>query len=107
MLTNDAFFTRILQVCTKIANFANLLNVEHFLQESDNILTKFASIRKKFFTKNLMRYFDQKFNKNQQQQPHLPFTVYRLPQSPSKKVKMVNFDQEKFTCNFTPKVTIT
>ena len=37
ILTNDAFFTRILQVCTKIANFSNLLNVEHLLQESDNI----------------------------------------------------------------------
>ena len=108
ILTNDAFFTRILHVCTKIAIFANLLNVEHLSQESDIIFTKFASICKHvFFTKNLMCYFDQKFNNYQQQQPHLPFTMHRLPQGPSKRVKMVNFDQEKFTCNFTPKVTIT
>ena len=53
-----------------------------------------------------MCYFDQKFN-NYQQQPQLPFTMQRLPQGPSKRVKMVNFDQEQFTCNFTPKVTIT
>ena len=54
-----------------------------------------------------MFYFDQKFNNYQQQQPHLPFTMHRLPQGPSKRVKMINFEQEKFTCNFTPKVTIT
>ena len=101
------FLTRILQGCTRIANFANLLNVEHLLQESDNILTKFAFIRKNFFTKNLMCYFDQKFNNYQQQKPHLPFTMHRLPQGPSKRVKMGIFDQEKFTCNFTTKVTIT
>ena len=28
-----------------------LINVEHLLQESDNILTKFASIRKNFLQK--------------------------------------------------------
>ena len=55
----------------------------------------------------MMCYFDQKFNNYQQQQPHLPFTLHRLPQGPSKRVKMVNFDQEKLTCNLTPKVTIT
>ena len=28
-------------------------------------------------------------------------------QDPSKRVKMVNFEQEEITCNFTPKITIT
>ena len=40
-------------VCTKIANFANLSNVEHLLQESNNILTKFAFIRRNFFYKKI------------------------------------------------------
>ena len=75
-----------------LQEFANLLNVEHLFQESDNILTKFAFIRRNFFL-NMMCYIDQKFNNYQQQQPHLPFTMHRLPQGPSKRVKMVNFDQ--------------
>ena len=62
--------------CTKIVNFA---------KESDNILTKFASIRKKFFTK---------FNIYKQQQPHLPFTMHRLPQGLSKRVKILILTQK-------------
>ena len=44
--------SQILQVC---------YSVEHFLQESNNIFAKFASICKKFLQKNAMCYFDQKF----------------------------------------------
>ena len=43
----------------------------------------------------------QKSSNYQQQQPDLPFTMHKLPQDPSKRVKMV------ITCNYTPKVTIT
>ena len=43
--------TQILQIC---------YSVEHFLQESDNIFAKFASICKKFLQK-MRCYFDQKF----------------------------------------------
>ena len=43
----------------------------------------------------------QKSSNYQQQQPHLPFTMHKLPQDTSKRVKMV------IRCNFTPKVTIT
>ena len=43
----------------------------------------------------------------QQQQPQLPFTTHRLPQDPSKRVKMVDFNEENFTCNSGPEITIT
>ena len=54
--------------------------------------------------------FRRKFQKStnyQQQQPQLPFTMHKLSQDPSKRVQIVNFEQEEFTCNFTPKITIT
>ena len=89
--------TQILQIC---------YNVEHFLQDSDNIFAKIAF----FFVINFYKNYDvifrpkiQKSSNYQQQQPHLPFTMQRLPQDPRKMVKIVNFDQEEFTCNFTPK----
>ena len=53
-----------------------------------------------------MRYFDQNF-KSQQQQPQLPFTMHKLSLDPSKRVQIVNFEQEDFTCNFTPEITTT
>ena len=70
---------QILQIC---------YNVEHFLQESDNI---FAN---KFLQKMrcVFRPESQKSANCQKQQPQLPFTMHRLSQGPSKKVKMVNFD---------------
>ena len=33
--------------------------------------------------------------------------MHKLSQEPSKRVQVVNFEQEEFTCNFTPKITIT
>ena len=33
--------------------------------------------------------------------------MQKLSQEPSKRVQVVNFEQEEFTCNFTPKSTIT
>ena len=33
--------------------------------------------------------------------------MHKLSQQPSKRVQVVNFEQEEFTCNFTPKLTIT
>ena len=49
----------------------------------------------------------QKSSNYQQQQPQLPFTMHKLSQDPSKRVQIVNFEQEDFTCNFTPEITIT
>ena len=49
----------------------------------------------------------QKSSNYQQQQPQLPFTMHKLSQDPSKKVQIVNIEQEAFTCNFTPKINIT
>ena len=48
----------------------------------------------------------QKSSNYQQQQPQLPFTMHKLYQDPSKRVQFVNFEQEEFTCNFTPKIII-
>ena len=50
--------------------------------------------------------FQPKFQKSsnyQQQQPQLPFTMHERSQDPSKRVQIVDFEQEDFTCNFTPK----
>ena len=33
--------------------------------------------------------------------------MHKLSQDPSKRVQIVNFEQEDFTCNFTPKITTT
>ena len=33
--------------------------------------------------------------------------MHKLSQDPSKRVQIVDFEQEDFTCNFTPKITIT
>ena len=49
----------------------------------------------------------QKSSNYQQQQPQLPFTTHKLSQDPSKRVQIVSFEQEEFTCNFRPKITIT
>ena len=49
----------------------------------------------------------QKSSNYQQQKPQLPFTMHKLSQDPSKRVQIVNFEQEDFTCNFTPEITIT
>ena len=85
-------------------------NVDHFLQDFDNIFAKNAF----FFVGNSYKKFDvlyrPKFKKPsnyQQQQPQLPFTMHKLSQDPSKRVQIVNFEQEEFTCNFTPKIVIT
>ena len=48
----------------------------------------------------------QKSSNYQQQQPQLPFTMHKLFQDPSKRLQIVNFEQD-FTCNFTPEITIT
>ena len=75
-----------------------------FLQKLHFFRNKFLQkIQSDISTKN------SKIIKYQQQQPHLPFTMHRLPQDHRKMIKIVNFDQEEFTCNFTlpPKVTIT
>ena len=71
-------------------------------------LQKMHFFRKKFFQKCDV-LFRPKFRRSsnyQQQQPQLPFTMHKRYQDPSKRVQIVNFRQ-KFTCNFTPKVTIT
>ena len=47
----------------------------------------------------------QKSSNYQHQQPQLPFLMHKLSQDPSK--RLVNFEQEDFTCNFTPEITIT
>ena len=49
----------------------------------------------------------QKSSNYQQQQPQLPFTMHKLSHHPSKRLQIVNFEQEDFTCNFTPEITIT
>ena len=54
--------------------------------------------------------FQPKFQKSsnyQQQHPYLAFTMHRLFQDPSNRAKMVNFDKEEITWNFTPKVIST
>ena len=33
--------------------------------------------------------------------------MHKLSQDPSKRLQIVNFEQEDFTCNFTPEITIT
>ena len=33
--------------------------------------------------------------------------MHKLSQDPSKRVQIVDFEQEDFTCNFTPEITIT
>ena len=48
----------------------------------------------------------QKSSNYQQQQPQLPFTLHKLSQDPSKSAQIVNFEQEEFTCTFTPKIII-
>ena len=48
----------------------------------------------------------QKSSNYQQQQPQLLFTTRKLSQDPSKRVQIVDFEQEDFTCNFTPEITI-
>ena len=68
--------SQILQVC---------YNVEHFLQKSDNILTLVKKSYKKCYV--LFRPKTQKSSNYQQQQPHLPFTMHRLPQDPSKEIR--------------------
>ena len=47
ILANFAFLTRILQVCTRIASFANLLQCRTFPTKSDNISAKIAFLREK------------------------------------------------------------
>ena len=54
----------------------------------------------------LLRPKLQKSSNVQQQPPQLPFTMHKMSQDPSKRVQIVNFEQD-FTCNFTPKITIT
>ena len=77
----------ILQIC---------YNVEHFLEDSVEIYKKCDVLfRPKF----------QKSSNYQQQQQQLPFTMHKLSQDLSKRVQIVNFEQE-FTCKFTPKITI-
>ena len=49
----------------------------------------------------------QKSSNYQQQQPQLMFTTRKLSQDPSKRVQIIDFEQEDFTCNFTPEITIT
>ena len=49
----------------------------------------------------------QKSSNYQQQQPQLPFTMHKLSQDPSKRVQIVDFEQEDSTCNFNPEITIT
>ena len=49
----------------------------------------------------------QKSSNYQQQQPQLPFKMHKLSQDPSKKVQIVDFEHEGFTCKFTLKITIT
>ena len=109
ILVNFAFLARILQVCTRIANFANFYNVEHFLQDSDNIFAKNCI----FLVRNsykkcdvLFRPKHQKSSNYQQQQPQLPFTMHKLSQDPSKRLQIVNLEQEDFTCIFTSEITI-
>ena len=84
-------------------------NVEHFVQDSDTIFAKNAFLTRNSYKKCdvLFRPKFQKSSNYQQQQPQLPFTMYKLSQDPSKKVRNVNFEQEDFTCNLTPKITIT
>ena len=87
-------------------------NVEHFLQDSDNVFAKNAI----FLVRNSHKKCDvlfglgpkfQKSSNYQQQQPQLPFTMHKLSQDSSKRVQIVNFEQEDFTCNFTPEITLT
>ena len=49
----------------------------------------------------------QKSSNYQQQQPQLPFTIHKLSRDPSKRLQIVNLEQEDFTSNFTPEITIT
>ena len=91
---------QILQIC---------YNVEHFLQDSDNIFAKIAFFRNKFLQK-MRCYFHQNLKNHQITSNNCHsyrLQCRRLPQGTSKTVKIVNFDQEEVTCNFTPKVTIT
>ena len=92
--------SQILQIC---------YNVEHFLQDSDNIFAKNAFLVRDSYKKCdvLIRPKLQKSSNYQQQQPQLPFTMQKLSQDPSKRLQIVNFEQEDFTCNFTPEITIT
>ena len=55
----------------------------------------------------LIRPNFQKSSNYQPQQPQLLFTLHKLSQDPSKRVQIVNFEQEEFTWIFTPKITIT
>ena len=75
-------------------------NVEHFLQDSDNIFAKNAF----FLVRNSYEKCDvlsrpkfQKSSNYQQKQPQLPFTMHKLSQETSKRVQIVNFEQEDFT----------
>ena len=104
----------------------------HFLQESyklyknrkfcnfvtiSNISYKILIIclqKNAFFVRNSYKKCDvlfrpkfQKSSNYQPQQPQLPFTMHKLSQDPSKRLQIVNFEQEDFTCNFTPEITIT
>ena len=81
-------------------------NVEHFLQDSDIIFCK----KMHFLVRNSYKKCDvsfrpkfQKTSNYQQQQPQLPFTMHKLSQNPSKRAQIVDFEQEDFTCIFTPK----
>ena len=84
-------------------------NVEHFLEDSDNISAKNAFLVRNSYKKCdvLFRPKFQKSSNYQQQQPQLPFTLHQLSQDPSKRVQIVNFEQKDFTCNFTPEIPIT
>ena len=81
---------------------------------SYKILIKFLQKTAFFFVRNSYKKFDvlfrpkfQKSSNYQQQQPQLPFSMHKLSQDPSKRVQIVNFEQEEFTYNFTPKIIIT
>ena len=91
--------SQILQVC---------YNVDHFLQDSDDIFAKMHFFARSSYKKCdvLFRPQFQKSSNYQQQQPQLPFTMHKLSQNPSNRVQIVNFEQEEFTCNFTPKIII-
>ena len=88
----------------------NCYNVEHFLQDSDNIFAKNAFFLVRSSYKKCDVLFRPKLQKSsnyQQQLPQMPFTMHKLSQDPSKRLQIVKFEQEDSSCNFTPEITIT
>ena len=94
ILFNFAFLTSLYKN-RKFCKFVTMSNISYKILIT--FLQKMHFFRKKFLQKCDV-LFRPKFHKPsnfQQQQPQLPLTMHKLSQDPSKRVQIVNFEQEE------------